>query len=875
MSQIPAAGFPSNASRTQADMQTYLETMLSITKEQLGGTSEAASVQLASNTFTPGNNACVCPIDTNGLAPSDTLNTIQTTNIRDGEVIYLRSTSDSRVVTITNGASGAGQIFTQDGNPIVLDDTRQFVALKYNAAITAFEELFRTTPPALPAQTTLSNYYGDGSDGAAIISSPTTVGDDTTDSGLVVMQYTSLHVTDAGALTTAAQAQALLIYTQGDCTIDSGGLLHMNGKGAAGTASLVQIKKLQNTFDSGDTFSTENGNQSVGVVPTAFQSVVAGGAAGTAGAVGSATVAGKVGGTGGTIADGTGGGGGGGGATGTAPEGAAAGAAGTAFCGGSAGGGGGGGAAATESGGAAAGAGAADGGAGGKGGTGRHSSTGANLGGGGGAGAGNPSGVPGPGNNNTVGANPSGGAAGIFPVSAGSSTNGATHRQGMISVGQYVYHANGTNIEVWDPKTASLVQTIAIGAAQAIIASSDGSKIYCKTNSGGVASLQIIDTSSNTVIGTIDGGTLASGFFYVLSSDGSTLYVTDGQSPSHIDKYNLSGSAFVATVTLSGQLGSGDDVFVISSDGSKLFCPNFSTSGVDVVITATMTIATTIPLTGVTSSWCCAAANGNLYVGDAANSNIAVINMSTNTQTTSLTVGTSQRIGGMRAKADGTMIYGFTDTAYLFWTINTTANTITSVSTQDNIGINGMVLSDDESTAYLFCEGSGTFPNSSPGGVWTQDISAGTGLFTVSAGQFFHGVISPDGQGLFVNGAIYTNSGGTLFSPYRYQFNTGGGGTLIIVCGGTLTVNGLILANGADGGAGAPGKGTDASGAGGGGGGAGGGRIIALYKIAIVGAANIQANGGNGGPGALSGTGIASGAGGPGGAGAVTTAQIL
>lgn len=141
---IPAAGYPSNDSRTQSDMQTYLETMLSITKEQLGGTSEAASVELSSNTFTPGNNACVCVIDTSGMGATDTLNTIQTTNIRDGEVIFLRSTSSARVITVANAESGAGQIYTSDGNNIILNTTKLFVALKYNASITAFEEVFRT-----------------------------------------------------------------------------------------------------------------------------------------------------------------------------------------------------------------------------------------------------------------------------------------------------------------------------------------------------------------------------------------------------------------------------------------------------------------------------------------------------------------------------------------------------------------------------------------------------------------------------------------------------------------------------------------------------------------------------------------------------------
>lgn len=143
---IPASGYPSNTARTQSDIQTYLETMLSIQKEVLGGTSEAASVQLSGNTFVPGNNACVFNIDTNGLGPSDTLNSVTPTNVRDGEVIIIRSTNNARVITVTNGAGGAGQIYTADGNNVVLSSTKTFLALKYNIGINAFEEVFRAAP---------------------------------------------------------------------------------------------------------------------------------------------------------------------------------------------------------------------------------------------------------------------------------------------------------------------------------------------------------------------------------------------------------------------------------------------------------------------------------------------------------------------------------------------------------------------------------------------------------------------------------------------------------------------------------------------------------------------------------------------------------
>ncbi|HEY9756553.1 MAG TPA: hypothetical protein V6C97_15400 [Oculatellaceae cyanobacterium] len=164
---IPAAGYPSDSSRSQSDMQTYFETMLSIQKEVLGGTSEAASVPLSSNSFTPGNNACVCVIDTEAMASSDSLDTINALNVRDGEVIFIRSTNSARVITVNNAAGGAGQILTADGTNVALSSTKTFLALKYNASITSFEEMFRspttTSPPAVGAHL----YYGNSSSSSA------------------------------------------------------------------------------------------------------------------------------------------------------------------------------------------------------------------------------------------------------------------------------------------------------------------------------------------------------------------------------------------------------------------------------------------------------------------------------------------------------------------------------------------------------------------------------------------------------------------------------------------------------------------------------------------------------------------------------------
>jgi hypothetical protein len=142
---IPTVNFPGAGTRLQSELQTYLNTMLAINMEMLGATAEAPTATISSNTFTPGNDYCVCPIDTGGGAA--TLNTIQATNIRDGQVLFLRIVNNANVVTIANNATGPNQIYTADGNNIVLGSTKQFLALKYKAgSVNAWEEIFRTIP---------------------------------------------------------------------------------------------------------------------------------------------------------------------------------------------------------------------------------------------------------------------------------------------------------------------------------------------------------------------------------------------------------------------------------------------------------------------------------------------------------------------------------------------------------------------------------------------------------------------------------------------------------------------------------------------------------------------------------------------------------
>src|ERR1700728_3246940 len=137
---LPAAGYISNSSRTVLDAQNEWELDISVAKTGLGGFSEGSTLSITSNSITPVTTACVYPVDATG---GGTINTIQVTNVRDGQVIFLHFVTSSDPITIANLASGSGApIATYSGQNIVLTNPAMFISLKYNATANQFQEMF-------------------------------------------------------------------------------------------------------------------------------------------------------------------------------------------------------------------------------------------------------------------------------------------------------------------------------------------------------------------------------------------------------------------------------------------------------------------------------------------------------------------------------------------------------------------------------------------------------------------------------------------------------------------------------------------------------------------------------------------------------------
>ncbi len=85
------------------------------------------------------------------------------------------------------------------------------------------------------------NYYGNGSDGASVISSDTQLvvpnKNGSYDGDYVLKQYTSLTINSGATLTTDQPCKGLFIYVSGNCTIN--GTLSMRARGAASNPDSV------------------------------------------------------------------------------------------------------------------------------------------------------------------------------------------------------------------------------------------------------------------------------------------------------------------------------------------------------------------------------------------------------------------------------------------------------------------------------------------------------------------------------------------------------------------------------------------------------------------------------------------------------------
>jgi hypothetical protein len=126
MASFPATGYLSDNARTKGEMKTAFEAFLAKCKALMGGIT-LTEFTIASGSITP--TTASITIDTEANAASDDLTNIVTTHHDAGSIITVRNEDAARVVTLKNGAGGAGQMFLRDLADCVLSGTTQWVQL--------------------------------------------------------------------------------------------------------------------------------------------------------------------------------------------------------------------------------------------------------------------------------------------------------------------------------------------------------------------------------------------------------------------------------------------------------------------------------------------------------------------------------------------------------------------------------------------------------------------------------------------------------------------------------------------------------------------------------------------------------------------------
>lgn len=129
---LPASGVMGqiDAGHTNQDFSDEIEAFRDHVSSLLGGNA-AGSATIASGSITPavrdqGGVISLSP----ETSTSDDLDTVALTNLANGQLLMLRSASDSNTITLKDSAGGSGQMIMLDDADVVLSNTEQWVLFR-------------------------------------------------------------------------------------------------------------------------------------------------------------------------------------------------------------------------------------------------------------------------------------------------------------------------------------------------------------------------------------------------------------------------------------------------------------------------------------------------------------------------------------------------------------------------------------------------------------------------------------------------------------------------------------------------------------------------------------------------------------------------
>jgi YVTN family beta-propeller protein/autotransporter-associated beta strand protein len=265
----------------------------------------------------------------------------------------------------------------------------------------------------------------------------------------------------------------------------------------------------------------------------------------------------------------------------------------------------------------------------------------------------------------------------------------------------YVPNSGEGTVSVIDTPTNAVAPTaIPVGlspfAAPSPVAAAvrgDESLVYV-TNPGGINTVSVINTATNTVVATIPVGIVPE--LLAISPDGTRVYVPN-QGSNTVSVINTATNSVVATIPAGSQpVGAG-----VTPDGARVYVTNINANMVSVINTATNTVIAAIPV-GVNPTGVAVTPDGTrAYVTNAGSDNVSVINTATNTVVATIPIAgfvpTPQLVA---VSPDGTRAYvtnAFTNNVSV---INTATNTVVAtipVGSQPT----GVVFTPDGTRAYV------------------------------------------------------------------------------------------------------------------------------------------------------------------------------
>ena len=332
----------------------------------------------------------------------------------------------------------------------------------------------------------------------------------------------------------------------------------------------------------------------------------------------------------------------------------------------------------------------------------------------------------------------------------------------------YVASSHAHNVLIIDTATNTVVGSVDVGAGnkpESIVAAPNGSAVYVASNpelaDDGMVS--VIDTASNTVAATI--ATAGGPHGIAVTPNGQYLYVTNfyGNNPpsNRVWVINTATNTIVQTIAV----GSFPHGIALNASGTRAYVANAFSNDVSVIDTVANAVVATIPVGAVPHGVAVSPDGALVYVTNYDSGTVSAINATTNTVTATIPLATAF-VEGVVFSADGALAYVCHQHSNFLSIIDTAASLVVGTVT---VGTNpfGLELTPNGKHLYVANQNSqsvsvvSTVTNaavatiSAPAGSFPLDVAFVGG----SQGLMFSGFHSP------VGGADGT--GGSVADPLR------------------------------------------------------------------------------------------------------------